>query len=340
MIRRVLEVILFSLVVSSLPSSFQSAIADEILWNPNVGNSLSEAEPGLVPGAALRGTNLLVLKSNPDELIMKIIMRESFEDKPFSGKGRNMAMWLFWPTNYCWSKDKANCEGLFTVGDPLNPLSYPTTKASEYVTIQKHNKASNVDVKPTNCKAPWWIENTFKPRDTWAFALSITCLGIPKVFGWYAFSEIDLGQKEIATDFTQVQTITYPFWDLASSAAAKNNNSTLSAQSKKQICVLATTGKGYDEEIDFEEQCSDSNSHWGFTYCDSHTRSDLEVFKNNKWKKVRTVKSTKGYCDDPNLSNSFTHKSPLAGKYRIKSYGNTKLTIAYLNLKIYRKDIA
>ena len=267
-------------------------------------------------------------------------MSESFEDKPFTGKGRNMAMWIYWPKNYCWSKDTANCEGLFTVGEPFSPSSYPSAKSSEYVFVQKHEKASNVNVTATTCKAPWWIESTYKTRDTWSFAVSITCLGIPKEFGWYAFSQIDIGQKDVVTDFTQIQTITYPFWDLASSAAEKNKNSTLSAQSKKQVCVLATTGKGYDKVIDFEEQCSDSNSQWEFTYCDSHTRSDLEVFQNKKWKKVRTVKSTNGYCDDPNLSNSFTHKSPLIGKYRIKSYGNSKFTTAYLNLEIYRKDIA
>jgi len=340
MFQRVLKISLLSLVVSLLPLSFQSAIADEILWNPNVGNSLSEAEPGLVPGAALRGTNLLVLKSNPDELIMKIIMRESFEDKPFSGKGRNMAMWIFWPKNYCWSKDTTNCEGLFTVGEPFNPSTYPSVKSSEYVFVQKHEKASNVNITATTCKAPWWIESTYKSKDTWAFAVSITCLGIPKEFGWYAFSQIDIGQKDVVTDFTQVQTITYPFWDLASSAAEKNKNSTLSAQGKKQVCVLATTGKGYDKIIDFEEQCSDSNSQWEFTYCDSHIRSDLEVFQNNKWKKVRTVKSAIGDCDDPKLSNKFTHNSPLIGKYRIKNHGNTKFKSAYLNLKIYRKEIS
>jgi hypothetical protein len=340
MFQRVLKVSLLSLVVSLLPSSFQSANAVDILWNPAVGNDLSGAGTGLVPGAGIRNTGLLVNKSNPDELIMKIIMSESFEDKPFTGKGRNMAMWIYWPKNYCWSKDTANCEGLFTVGEPFSPSSYPSAKSSEYVFVQKHEKAGNVNVTATKCKAPWWIESTYKTRDTWSFAVSITCLGIPKEFGWYAFSQIDLGQKDPVSDFTQVQTIIYPFHDLAASAASKNKEPTLSAQSKKQICVLAKTGKGYDEVVDFEEQCSDSNSQWEFTYCDSHTRSDLEVFQNKKWKKVRTVKSTNGYCDDPNLSNSFTHKSPLIGKYRIKSYGNSKFTTAYLNLEIYRKDIA
>lgn len=338
MFQKVFKAILLSLIVSLLPVNIQVANSTEILWNPGLSNDLDTYGKVLIPGTKIRNTNFIVYKSNPDELIMKIIMDQSFEDRPFSGKGRNMAMWIFWPKSYCWSKDTANCEGLFTVGDPINPATYPSSKSSEYVFVQKHEKAANVNVQATSCKAHWWIESTLKLRDTWSFAVSITCLGMPKEFGWYAFSELDVGQKEVATDFTSVQTITYPFHELAASAAAKNKESTLSAQSNKQVCVLATTGKGYDEVLDFEEQCSDSNSQWEFSYCDSHTRSDLEVLKNKKWVKVKTVKSTKDYCNDPSLPNSFTHKSPLTGKYRIKSYGNNKFTTSYLNLKIFKKD--
>ncbi len=192
----------------------------------------------------------------------------------------------------------------------------------------------------SQCKAPWWIESNFKSRDTWAFAVSITCLGMPKEFGWYAFSQIDIGQKDVVSDFTQVQTITYPFHELAASAAAKNKNTTLSAQSDKQICVLATTGKGYDKVVDFEEQCSGSNSQWEFIMCDNHTKVDLELYKNKKWQKVKTIKGLNGNCDNPDFPNEFIVKSPLLGKYRLKSYGNNKFSTGYLSLKIYKKDIA
>jgi hypothetical protein len=216
---------IISLIISLLPSNIQVAGSTEILWNPGVSNSLPNASSGLVPGAGIKNTGLLVYKANPDELIMKIIMSESFEDKPFSGKGRNMAMWIYWPKDYCWVKNSANCEGLFLVPHPVNPASYPTTKSSEYVFVDKHDKASNVNIKATECKAPWWIESTFKSRDTWAFAVSITCLGIPKEFGWYAYSKIDLGQKDVVSDFTDVQTITYPFHDLAASAYKESASS-------------------------------------------------------------------------------------------------------------------
>jgi hypothetical protein len=323
-----------------LPLNLQVANSSEILWNPGVGNDVFSSSAGLVPGAGIRNTGLLVNKLNPDELIMKIIMKESFEDRPFSGKGRNMAMWIYWPKDYCWSKESANCEGLFTVGDPINPATYPSSKGSEYVFVQKHDKASNVNVTASSCKAHWWIESTFQLRDTWAFAVSITCLGIPKEFGWYAFSQIDIGQENVVSDFTTVQTITYPFHELAKIAATKNTGTVSSSQSKKQICVVATTGKGFDEFINFDEQCSDSNSQWVFAYCDSHPKADLEVFQNKKWKKIRTINGSKGTCEDPNLPNAFTFKGQKLGTYRAKTYGNSKFLTSFLNLRIYSKNIS
>jgi hypothetical protein len=336
MLQKICRVSVLALIISLLPSNVQVANPTEILWNPGVSNGSSSASSlGLVPGAKIRTTGLLVYKSNPDELIMKIIMNDSFEDEPFSGKGRNFAMWIYWPRDGCWSKDKANCAGLFTVPVPVNPASYPSTKSSEYVFVQKHDKASNVNVTATACKAPWWIESNFKSRDTWAFAVSITCLGIPKEFGWYAFSQIDLGQKEVVSDFTQIQTITYPFHDLAA-GAAKNNNSTLSSQNNKQLCVLATTGQGYTEVRNLEEQCSGSNSQWEYTYCDSSTKADLEIYKNKKWQKIRSINGTKGNCDG---GYEFMFKSPTIGNYRIKNHGSAKFSNSYLNLKIYRKNV-
>ena len=337
MFQKILKVSLLSLVVSLLPSNFQVANSTEILWNPGVSNELSGAGAGLVPGAKIRNTGLLVNKSNPDELIMKIIMTESFEDKPFTGKGRNMAMWIYWPKDYCWSKDTANCEGLFTVGEPFSPSSYPSAKSSEYVFVQKHEKASNVNVTATTCKAPWWIESTYKSRDTWAFAVSITCLGIPKEFGWYAFSQIDIGQKDVVSDFTQVQTITYPFHDLAASAAAKNKEPTLSTQSNKQVCVTGTDKRGFSDE-----QCTTGNT-WVYQFCELAPFNDLQILKNKKWTKLSTIRGVRDLELCPNDDKysgyySFKIEGAMISKYRLKSYGNKKYPTDYMNLKITRKD--
>ena len=339
MLRVAIKAILLSLIIPLLPSNIQIANSNEILWNPGVGNDLSSAGAGLVPGAGIRNTGLLVNKSNPDELIMKIVMSDSFEDRPFSGKGRNMAMWIYWPKNYCWSEGTANCEGLFTVGEPFNPSSYPSAKSPEYVFVQKHEKASNVNVTTTACKAPWWIDSTYKSRDTWAFAVSITCLGIPKEFGWYAFSQIDIGQKDVITDFTQVQTITYPFHDLAASAAAKNKDSTLSAQSKKEICVTASNKSG-----DYEDkQCAEGNN-WAFQFCDLKPKSDLQMLRNKKWVKLKTIKGIRSLEDCPDDEKYtgyyfFKFNGTMTGKHRIKNYGSSKYLTGYIELDISRNNL-
>ena len=331
------KILLFSLLLGISTFQIPSAKAVEILWNPGVSNDLSGSSAGLVPGAGIRNTGLLIYKSNPDELIMKIIMNESFEDRPFSGKGRNMAMWIYWPKDYCWSKESANCEGLFTVGDPINPSTYPSSKASEYVFVQKHNKASNVDVSATACKAPWWIESTYNSRDTWAFAVSITCLGIPKEFGWYAFSQIDIGQKDIVSDFTSVQTISYPFHELAANAA-KNPQTTATASGGKQVCVTATSGAGYTTEGEvIIENCSESNT-WELILCVGHPKSDLQAYKNKKWKKVKTLKTIKDADCGDEVPYSYTVKSSSTEKLRVKSYGNEKnYQTSYIDIKVSRK---
>jgi hypothetical protein len=339
MFHQVIRVIVFSLVLFLLQPSFQSANAVDVLWNPGVSNTIDGSTGNLVPGAKIRNTGLLVYKSNPDELIMKIIMSDSFEDRPFSGKGRNLAMWIYWPTDYCWSENKANCEGLYIVREPFNPSTYPSSKASEYVLIQKHNKASNVDVKPTSCKAPWWIESTYKSRDTWSFAISITCLGMPKEFGWYAYSQIDLGQKDIATDFTSVQTITYPFHDLAVNAS-KNGRSNSTSQSNKLTCVSASTKEG-----DFiDEQCSEGGK-WAFQFCDLKPRSDLQILRSKKWVKLQTISGVKNIeeCpDDDKYTGYYFFKlnGAFIGKHRIKTYGNKKYLPGYIDLDIGKKDSA
>ena len=91
-------------------------------------------------------------------------------------------------------------------------------------------------------RQPWWIESNNESRDTWAFAVSITCLGIPKEFGWYAYSSIDLGQKDIVTDFTQVQTTTYPFHDLAAQAYT-STSSTEKLEGIKSLKAVIASGK-------------------------------------------------------------------------------------------------
>jgi len=328
--RQKLTTIVLSFLLFSLAATPTSA--NEILWNPGVGNDLSGKPANLVPGAAIRNTGLLVYKSNPDELIMKIVMNDSFEQKPFSSDERNMAMWIYWPKNYCWSDNQKNCDGLFTVPIPNNPTSYPYQKSNQFVYVNQHQKASNVDVKRTECKAFWWMESTYRTNDTWAFALSITCLAIPKEFGWYAYSQINLGQADVATDFTQVQTISYPFHDLAAKAY-KEKLANVQGEGKNMItCVIARTAEGYDQKLDFDEQCSES-SKWELTYCDAHPKAELQVFKSGKWRKLKSYSGKKDACIDSKEFFEFTVSGAFSGKHRIRNFGNQNYQTSFLDIR-------
>lgn len=322
---------IFTILVISFSLLISQSYAVDILWNPGVSNDLAGGSSNLVPGAKIRNTGLLINKDNPDVLIMKIIMNDSFEEKPFSSKGRNMAMWIYWPKDYCWSENQKNCDGLFTVSIPSNPRTYPTSLSSEYILIDSHNKGSNIDKKETNCKAYWWIESSFKSRDTWAFALSITCLGMPKTFGWYAYSSIDLGQSDTATDFTQVQTISYPFHDLAKGAVLKSSKFFVS-NSQSGNCVIGITGAGYKTKEEFEAQCSDSKL-WVFEYCSEHPRADLEISRKKKWTKIETRKGVKGNCESEEAPFEYKFSWSSKGKYRVKNYGNSDFMTSYINLR-------
>jgi len=342
--QKILRVILLSFIISLLSSNIQVANSNEILWNPGLGSDIN-SPPNLIPGAKIRNTGMLVYKSNPDELIMKVTMSDSFEQMPFSGKGRNLGMTVWLGKEGCYYSDRLDCQRIQTIWAPNNPSNYPSNKSSEYVSVYNRDVKFAETPIATSCKAFWWIDSTYKNRDTWAFSVSITCLKIPKEFGTYAFSSIDLGQKDVAFDFSAPLNLTYPFHDLAASAAAKNTQSDPSLpsifnQTDKQVCVLGTTGKGYDEVSDIgEEQCSDSNS-WVFNYCDVQPRAELQIFKNKKWQKVKQVKGVKGESCETDKVYEFTFSTPLLGQYRIKHYGNSKLLNSYINLKIYKKNIA
>ena len=76
MFKNLVRGLILSLVLSIIPSNFQVANSTEILWNPGLGNDFYTPE-NLVPGAKIRNTGVLIYKSNPDELIMKVVMDDS-----------------------------------------------------------------------------------------------------------------------------------------------------------------------------------------------------------------------------------------------------------------------
>jgi hypothetical protein len=191
-----------------------------------------------------------------------------------------------------------------------------------------HDKASNINVKATSCKIPWWISNSYYERDTVNFAVSITCIGIPKDFGFYGYSGITSNGSKI-NSFTDFQTTTNPFHNLAAGYA----NQVEPEISQPSICVSGTVGTG-TSKVTLEEQCEE-NSSWEFSFCDAHPLADLQVYRSKAWRKMQSVKGIRDEtCDliTPYLFN-FTNSS-LTQKFRIKSYGNKKYKVAYINLNI------
>jgi hypothetical protein len=306
-----------------------TANAESLLWESPL-SGVSTAPLDIPKSATLRGLGTSIYQSNPDELIFKIVMAGSLEEKPFQSSSRDLTVWIYWPFTGCWSADKNNCAGLFTLSAPTYSSIYPTTKSTQHIFAMSHDKASNINVKATSCKIPWWISNSYYERDTVNFAVSITCLGIPKDFGFYGYSGITSNGSKI-NSFTDFQTTTNPFHNLAAGYA----NQVELDINQPLICVSGAVGTG-TSKVTLEEQCTE-NSSWEFSYCNSSPLADLQVYRSKTWRKIQTVKGIKDdtTCEDlsrPYIFN-FTNSS-LTEKFRIKNYGNKKFKDSYMNLNI------
>ena len=327
---RKIQVVAVSLIASvSLILNPITANADSLLWESPL-SGVSTAPLDIPKSATLRGLKTSIYQSNPDELIFQIIMAGSLEDKSSVLASRDLTVWIYWPYTGCWSEDKKNCAGLFTLTAPTYSSTYPTAKSTQYIYAMSHDKQSNINRKATNCKVPWWISNSYYERDTVNFAVSITCLGIPKDFGFYGYSGIDSNGSKI-NSFTDFQTTTNPFHNLA----ARHAQQAEPEVSQPSICVSGTVGTGANK-ITLEEQCTE-NSSWEFSYCNSSPLADLQVYRSKTWRKIQTVKGIKDdtTCEDlsrPYIFN-FTNSS-LTEKFRIKNYGNKKYKDSYMNLNI------
>jgi hypothetical protein len=110
-----------------------------------------------------------------------------------------------------------------------------------------------------------------------------------------------------------------------------------STPNSKQVCVLATPGSGYSDKSNLEEQCTSSdNTSWEFDFCSTHPKHELQIYSNKKWIKVKTVTAVKSKetCQDSANNYDLRLKESKIAKYRIKSSGNSKFQIAYMNLTL------
>jgi hypothetical protein len=116
-----------------------------------------------------------------------------------------------------------------------------------------------------------------------------------------------------------------------------SSNSTTGTKGKNEVCVLATPGSGYSDKSNLEEQCTSSdNTSWEFVFCSTHPKHELQIYSNKKWIKVKTVTAVKSKetCQDSANNYDLRLKESKITKYRIKSSGNSKFQIAYMNLTL------
>lgn len=345
-INAVLKIAVLSVLLNVLPYTSQIAHASEILWNPGLA-TYDDAPANLVPGAKMQDLNVVVYKSNPDEMILKIQMAESFEDKPFNNKGRYLAMNLYVGRAGCHylGISQPKCDRILTISNPENPKSYPLSKSKsiEWVYGYERDPDFGPNRVATTCKSPWWLESTRKSLDTWAFAISITCLGLPKEFNFYGVSQIDLGQKDVVYQTTNSVTLNYPFYDLAKNAAEKNKNANTNSQNENlvEVCLVyekSENSSNYDEPY----EC-DSKNTYEIGSCQVFPLGEIQIYKNGNWKKLKTLRGKKGTgCPTPNLypyefGYVVNFKTPYEQEFRVKFYGSKKVKPIYEYYKITQK---
>ena len=329
MIRKMTNKVIITFVVGLLVSHPQAVQAQDLLWQSPL-SGVSTAPLNLPLNATMRGVSASIYNNNPDELVFKIIMSNTFEKQPFSSNLRDLTVWIYWPFTGCWSDRQQNCDGLFTITAPTSPSTYPTTKSSQYVFAVKHDKASNRNAKRTDCKVPWWIDQSYYASDTLNFALSITCLGIPKDFGFYGYSAIQ-SQGEQIISFSDFQTTTNPFHNLASQRVPE----TTPDQLLGKVCISfsGTAAKN------FEEKCVEEDTNWDYSFCSTHPKTNLQVFRSKKWRTLTTINGVKDLDCDKQTPYYFEFTNELAQfskteKFRFYNLGNKKFKPEILNLNI------
>jgi len=102
-------------------------------------------------------------------------------------------------------------------------------------------------------------------------------------------------------------------------------------------CVIASKAEGYDQKLDFDEQCTES-SKWELTYCASHPKAELQIFKSGKWRKLRSYSGKKDKCIDSEEFFEFTVSGAFNGKHRIRNFGNSKYEISFLDIRKSRSN--
>jgi hypothetical protein len=270
----------------------------------------------------------------------------------------------------CWESQSPNCtilfsarsngftkpvDNLWTLNDlkpTLEPYKdIPSPKdfdplGEEFIYIEKHSKGLVDSPTKLNCLAPWWIESTNIKRDTWAFVISASCLGLHKLS-----TKKDLFNQYFLTAFVT--------WD-------GNSNGSTGLRSEEDWNVLWSEGQTFNcispvttvgkqikasKPNNGSEDCSLDPSRWVLDFeCSVYPKADIEILKGGKWVRYRAaLRGTSvaaadlfGGLDEEQCNGNaekpfhYVAHAPLGPNYRVKFFGLKNVNNTIVDMKIFR----
>ena len=259
---------------------------------------------------------------------------------------------LFRTRSNGFTKPVSNIRFLNDLNPTLKPFwDIPSPKdfdplGEEFIYIEKHSKGLVDSPTKLNCLAPWWIESTNIKRDTWAFVISASCLGLHKLS-----TKKDLFNQYFLTAFVT--------WD-------GNSNGTTGLRSEESWNILWSEGETFhcispvttvgkqikaSSSNSGSEDCSLDPSRWVLDFeCSVYPKADIEILKGGKWVKYRAaLRGTSvaaadlfGGLDEEqcngNVEKPFHHvaHAPLGPSYRVKFFGLKNVNNTIVDMKIFR----
>jgi hypothetical protein len=336
MFHKVFRVSLLSLLLSLLPSNIYSAnSAEDFLLRVDTNQGTTPDSSQAVPNIAkLKQMGFRVPASNPDNLKVQIVLANPLNNpNDILDSKWNIGTWIYGPSLYCLNDD--TCSFILVVRPNYN----------QQAQIKIYKKADDKDGVISDCPATYTVEKNENKDSVISYNLSITCLNIKATFASYTFSGYDIGFTDVPYQYTVPSyVINTDYFELAKQSYDRNggkqglNKPTSSAEKESEICVTASNKAG-----DYaDEQCTEGNK-WAFQFCDLKPKMDLQVLRNKKWVKIRTINGVKSIDDCPDDEKYtgyyfFKFDGTMTGKHRIKTYGSKKFSTGYIDLVIARND--
>jgi len=288
---------------------------------------------------------MATFSGNIDELVIKIIMKKSFEEVAFPEEGLSLHIVI---QNACasWEWEECKPDGAinYLIATPDNPSSYPVNegyskpnsdrKLNQYVAINQFISkdrpgGGSASLAPmskcfweqsTSSKhlartsARWWIESTNQPRDSWSIAVDKTCLGVSEAtdfaFSAFAFIGRDLVDQTPTSFFSDYESFIGGWRKTGTLDFYKRGTADSKADKNPQTCVEVSNASGFNQVT-----CADKRE-WEFTLCMNSSKSTLQILKNNKWFNFKTSKGVKKIAECP--SDFYFHK--FSSAYYVKKF--------------------